>query len=95
MEPVTMAAKKKQDDEVQVTNPTPGTEQPANNPPLQGGDGTEAGQQPTITVELDGKPLISATSAREEPKKLDKTVSGGRYIVNGRLVNCNNEPIEE
>jgi hypothetical protein len=36
-----------------------------------------------------------APPAREEPKKLDKTVSGGRYIVNGRLVNCNNEPIEE
>jgi hypothetical protein len=93
MEPVTMAAKKKQDDEVQAQPPAPEAEQPANNPPLQGGDGTETGQQPTITVELDGKPLISATPAREEP--LDKTIPGGRYIVNGRLVDCNGEPIEE
>lgn len=34
------------------------------------------------------------TPAREE-KKLDKTIPGGRYIVNGQTVNCNGEPIEE
>jgi hypothetical protein len=28
-------------------------------------------------------------------RKLDETVPGGRYIVNGRLVNANGEPIQE
>lgn len=54
-----------------------------------------APEQPTITVEVDGKPIASATPAREEAKRLDRTIPGGRYIVNGRLVDCNNEPIEE
>jgi hypothetical protein len=29
------------------------------------------------------------------PQASDKTVEGGRYLVNGVLVNCNGEPIKE
>lgn len=32
---------------------------------------------------------------KEEPKQLDKTVPGGRYVVDGRVVNANGEPIKE
>jgi hypothetical protein len=34
--------------------------------------------------------------SKEEPKKLDETIPGGRYKTpDGRTVNANNEPIDE
>ncbi len=31
----------------------------------------------------------------EPPRKLDQTVPGGRYIVNGQVVDANGKPLEE
>lgn len=37
----------------------------------------------------------SETMDEVEVKKLDETVPGGRYIVGGRVVNAEGEPIED
>lgn len=38
----------------------------------------------------------SPEKVEEAPvRRSDETVPGGRYIVNGVLVNCNGEPIKE
>ncbi len=39
--------------------------------------------------------LPKAVNPVPTPRASDTTVEGGRYIVNGVLVNCNGEPIKE
>lgn len=38
---------------------------------------------------------IAESNAEAEQKQLDETVPGGRYMLNGRLVNSEGEPIED
>jgi hypothetical protein len=42
-------------------------------------------------------PLVPSPPVEEEKpvRASDTTIPGGRYLVNGKLVNCNGEPIKE
>lgn len=39
-------------------------------------------------------PLEAKPATPEKPKRIDETVEGGHYVVNGRHVNANNEPLD-
>lgn len=54
-------------------------------------DNIPAGEAEVVADEQPAAPRVQRT----EEKPLDETVPGGRYEVNGRLVNANGEPIKD
>lgn len=38
---------------------------------------------------------IAESNAEAEKRQIDETIPGGRYLLNGRFVNSEGEPIEE
>jgi len=51
---------------------------------------TKGKEQPQPTEDTEGTVQQPAPQTR-----LDQTVPGGRYLVNGRLVNANGEPLPD
>lgn len=77
----------------QNAQPNPATQQEVTQQPDEG-IAPATPQNPVSSGPLspENNPLLP----KEEPKKLDETIPGGKYKTpDGRTVNANNEPIDE
>lgn len=54
-----------------------------------------ASAAPPAAPEQPAPPPAAGPTPAPAPRRRDETVPGGRFLVNGRLVNAQGEPIEE
>jgi hypothetical protein len=93
-----MAEKKQQDqnstsDQNDTQNDT--QQQPAIQQQAEQAPATQQNPVSSVPLAPENNPLVPKEDAKEEPKKLDETVPGGRYKTpDGRTVNANGEELK-